>query len=268
MSEMERLLAIMGRLRDPQGGCPWDLAQTFETIVPFTLEEAYEVADAIERGDLDGLQEELGDLLFQVVFHAHLAREAGHFDFHRVAAAICDKLVRRHPHVFGDAPVEDAGSQTRAWEAHKARERNDRAAAEGRRPGLLDNIPAPLPALPRAMKLQRRTARAGFDWEDRGEIFAKFDEELAELRAALDSGAAPEEVDEEVGDLLFTLVNLARHLDCDPEGALRRTNRKFERRFRYIEERLAEEGRRPEDATLNEMDTLWHEAKLDQRRDG
>jgi len=178
------------------------------------------------------------------------------------AAGIADKLVRRHPHVFAGASVDDAAAQTRAWEAHKARERGNRAAAEGRPPGTLDDIPAALPALPRAMKLQRRAARTGFDWEDRSQIFSKFEEELGELRAALQSGAPPEAVDEEIGDLLFTLVNLARHLDCDPEGALRRTNRKFEARFGYIEGRLAEEGRRPEDATLNEMDTLWHEAKL------
>lgn len=261
MNEMEHLLDIMRRLRDPQDGCPWDLAQTFESIVPFTLEEAYEVADAVERGDLDALEEELGDLLFQVVFYAQLAREVGRFDFHRVAAAIGDKLVRRHPHVFGDASVEGAAEQTRAWEAHKARERGERAAAEGRRAGILDDIPAALPALPRAVKLQRRAARAGFDWEDRADIFCKFEEELAELRGALKDGASHEAVDEEIGDLLFTVVNLARHLDGDPEGALRRTNRKFERRFRYIEERLAEEGRRPEDASLNEMDALWQEAK-------
>lgn len=261
MNESQRLLEIMRRLRDPQAGCPWDLAQTFESIVPFTLEEAYEVADAIERGDLDALEEELGDLLFQVVFYAQLAQEAGRFDFQRVAAAICDKLVRRHPHVFGDASIEGAAEQTRAWEAHKARERGDRAAAAGRRAGVLDDIPTALPALPRAVKLQRRAARTGFDWDNSADIFCKFEEELAELRAALEGGAPREDVDEEIGDLLFTLVNLARRLDCDPEGALRRTNRKFEQRFRYIEERLAGEGRRPEDATLNEMDTLWQEAK-------
>jgi ATP diphosphatase len=265
MSQLERLLGIMRRLRDPRAGCPWDREQTYATIAPYTIEEAYEVADAIERGDLDKLKEELGDLLFQVVFHAQIAGEAGCFDFEQVAAAICDKLERRHPNVFGDASLTSADEQSRAWESHKARERDAEAASHGRSAGVLDGIPAALPALSRAAKLQRRAARVGFDWQAVDDIFIKIDEELAELREALRHGDDPDHVTEELGDLLFAMVNVARYLDRDPEAALRRANAKFERRFRHIEHGLTRQGRAFRDVTLQDMDALWDEAKRKER---
>ena len=268
MTHLEQLIAIMDRLRDPREGCPWDREQTFETIAPFTIEEAYEVADAIERGDLDGLKEELGDLLFQVVFHARMAEEAGRFDFEQVAAAICDKLVRRHPHVFGDASIGSATEQTQAWEAHKARERSEHAAAIGDSAGVLDGVPVSLPALSRAAKLQRRAARVGFDWEAVDDIFGKIEEELAELREALRHGDDADHITEELGDLLFAMVNVARYLERDPEAALRKANAKFERRFRYIEDGLARQGREFQDVTLGDMDALWDEAKNKERTKG
>lgn len=256
MTEIEALLEVMARLRDPQRGCPWDLQQDFRTIAPYTLEEAFEVADAIERGDLEGLREELGDLLFQVVFHARLAEELGAFDFRAVASELADKMRRRHPHVFGTAEVAGADAQTVAWEAHKARER------AARDEGALDGVPVGLPALARAQKLGRRAARVGFDWTDARLVLDKLTEETRELETAIAaSSAAPDAVDEELGDLLFTVVNLARHLDVDAEGALRRANLKFEARFRAIEARLAGEGRKPEDATAAELERLWNEAK-------
>ena len=240
MKEIEDLLEIMRRLRDPQTGCPWDREQTFRTIAPYTLEEAYEVADAIERDDLAGLKDELGDLLFQVVFHARMAEEAGRFGFADVARGLAEKMRRRHPHVFGDARVEDAAAQTEAWEAHKARE----AEARGEPRGALDGIPVGLPSLVRAQKLGKRAARVGFDWPDVGGVLAKLEEETGELREAVDGlPEAPERAEEELGDLLFTLANLARHLGADAEGALRRANLKFEQRFGYIEARLAADGR-------------------------
>ncbi len=256
MSDLEALLEVMARLRDPQHGCPWDIQQTFATIAPYTLEEAFEVADAIERGDLGALREELGDLLFQVVFHARLAEEQGAFDFNTVARELADKMRRRHPHVFGTAEVADAGAQTQAWEAHKARERTARDQ------GALDGVPVALPALARAQKLGRRAARVGFDWPNAEAVLDKLAEETRELEAAIAArGVAPEAVDEELGDLLFTVVNLARHLDIDAEGALRRAGLKFEARFRAIEARLALDGRRPEEAGAAELERLWNEAK-------
>lgn len=252
---VDRLLEIMAALRDPDGGCPWDLEQDFASIAPYTIEEAYEVADAIERNDLEALREELGDLLLQVVFHAQLAREQGAFGFGDVAAGICDKMLRRHPHVFGDARIESAAAQTQAWEAIKAAEK----AARGAGGGLLDDVPAALPALTRAEKFGKRAARIGFDWPDAAGPRAKIDEELAELDAAVAGGAPAESLEAEIGDLLFSVVNLARHHGVDPETALRRTNARFARRFRHVEGRLARSGR-PQ-ASLEELEGWWQEAK-------
>jgi len=258
---MERLLSVMARLRNPDGGCPWDQEQTFATIAPYTIEEAYEVADAIQREDLKDLREELGDLLFQVVFHSQMAEEHGAFRFEDVAAGMADKMIRRHPHVFGDADERDAESQTRAWEAQKAAERAEKLKDD---PSVLANVPLALPALTRAEKLMKRAARVGFDWPTIEGVFAKIDEELAEAREAVDEGD-PAHIAEEIGDLLSTVVNLARKLDVDPEAALRASNAKFERRFRSIEQRLAEKGSSVEEADLNAMEALWLEAKLEER---
>ncbi len=257
---VERLVEIMARLRDPKGGCPWDVEQSFATIAPHTIEEAYEVADAIQHGDMAALKDELGDLLLQVVFHAQMASEAGHFAMADVAEAICDKLVRRHPHVFGDATIEDAETQTRAWEDQKAEERAAKAAS-GAGHSALDGVIVGLPALTRALKLQKRAARVGFDWDQPRQVLDKFAEEIAELAVEIDTGAAPDRLEDEVGDLLFNCVNLARKLGLDPETALRRGNAKFERRFRRMEGLLAERGRTPERSTLAEMEDLWQQAK-------
>jgi len=253
---MQELLDIMARLRDPRDGCPWDLEQYFRTIAPYTLEEAYEVADAIERDDLAGLREELGDLLLQVVFHAQMAREQGAFDFEAVVRGICDKMVRRHPHVFGGARVADSAEQTRLWEEQKAREKQ----AAGRAQGALDDVPVGLPALTRAVKLGKRAARVGFDWPHVEGVRAKVDEELAELDAARRQGDA-RAIEAELGDVLFALGNLARHLGVDPEAALRGTNARFERRFRHVERRTAETGRTAPEA----MEGFWDEAKAAER---
>jgi MazG family protein len=252
---MDRLLGIMAVLRDPARGCPWDLEQDFASIAPYTLEEAYEVADAIERNDLAALREELGDLLLQVVFHAQMARELGAFGFDEVAAGICDKMLRRHPHVFGDAQVESAEAQTHAWEAIKAAEK----AARGASGGLLDDVPAALPALIRAAKFGKRAARIGLDWPDATGPRAKIDEELAELDAALAARAPAQALADEIGDLLFSVANLARHLGIDPETALRRTNSRFERRFRHVEDRLAQSGQLR--ASPEQLEAWWEEAK-------
>jgi MazG family protein len=259
---IERLLRVMARLRDPDGGCPWDLEQSFATIAPYTIEEAYEVADAIGRGDMAELEGELGDLLLEVVYHAQMAKEAGQFDFDAVADGIAAKMVRRHPHVFGDDRVAGAAAQARAWEATKAAERQQKAAARGARHGLLDDVPLALPALVRAQKLQRRAARVGFDWPELAPVLAKVEEELDEVRAEIGAGAAADRLAGELGDLLFAVVNLARHLGVDGEAALRATNAKFERRFAAIERSLAGDGRRLEDASLDEMEVLWQRAKL------
>ncbi|MEE8533973.1 MAG: nucleoside triphosphate pyrophosphohydrolase [Alphaproteobacteria bacterium] len=264
MSPITRLVDVMARLRDPQAGCPWDREQSFATIVPYTIEEAYEVADAIAAEDWDGLRDELGDLLFQVVFYAQMAREAGHFDFDDVAGGVADKMVRRHPHVFGDESVDTASAQTRAWEAHKAAERGAAAEADGRRASVLDGVARGFPALTRAVKLQARAARVGFDWPDAKPVFGKIDEEIGEIRAELASGGSPERLADEIGDLLFACVNLARHAGVDAEAALRHGNAKFERRFRRVEVLLAAEGRTPEDAALDEMDRLWDRAKAEE----
>ena len=262
---IERLLWVMARLRDPDGGCPWDLEQGFASIAPYTIEEAYEVADAIARGDPEHLKDELGDLLLQVVYHAQMAKEAGLFDFDDIAGAIADKMIRRHPHVFGTAEIEDARSQSHAWEAAKAAERAGKAEAVGGTHGILDDVPLVLPALVRAAKLQRRAARVGFDWPEAAQVLDKFEEEIAELRAELEEGASAERLSDEIGDLLFAAVNLARHLDVDSEAALRQANAKFERRFRAIEQALGASGRRLEDASLDEMEALWQRAKIAER---
>lgn len=262
---IDRLIAVMARLRDPNGGCPWDLEQTYKTIAPHTIEEAYEVADAIEKGDMKELREELGDLLFQVVYYAQFAREEGHFDFEDIAGAITDKMISRHPHVFGEAEVRDAAQQTSKWEDHKAAERDAKAAKAGTVPSALDGVTPGLPALTRAVKLQKRAARVGFDWTDAADILDKITEEVGELRDEMAAGTARERMQDELGDVLFALVNLARRLDIDPESALRGTNAKFERRFRRIEALLALRGAKPENSTLDEMENLWTQAKTEER---
>lgn len=254
---MPRLLEIMARLRDPQSGCPWDIEQDFDTIAPYTIEEAYEVADAIARRAWGELSGELGDLLLQTVYHAQMASEAGHFDFDAVVRAISDKMVARHPHVFGDESRDkSAEDQTRDWERMKAAERAGKAER-----GTLDGIAAGLPALTRAVKLQNRAARVGFDWPSTDEVIDKITEEARELNEARETLSA-EETFEEFGDLLFVIANLARHLKIDPEAALRAANAKFTRRFQSIEAELAARGKRPEDSNLAEMDALWDAAKL------
>lgn len=255
---IDALLAIMARLRDPERGCPWDVEQTFASIAPYTLEEAYEVADAIERGDLGDLKDELGDLLLQVVFHSQMAAEARAFSFADVVEAICSKMIRRHPHVFGDATVASADAQTTAWEEHKRRERAERGPAAG---GLLGDVPIALPALVRALKLQKRAASVGFDWRERAPIMAKLAEEIGELNEAIDAGAPRAKLTDELGDILFVVANLARHLGVDPEEALRATNAKFVRRFAHVEAAVAASGRKLGEASLAEMDAAWDEAK-------
>ncbi len=253
---LPRLLEIMRRLRDPETGCPWDIEQDFASIAPYTIEEAYEVADAIERGAWDELEGELGDLLLQTVYHTQMGEEVGLFSFQSVADAISDKMVARHPHVFGAASRDkSAEQQTRDWEAIKAAERAGKA--QGR---VLDGVALGLPALLRAVKLQKRAARVGFDWPETGQVIDKLVEEAGELAAAKETGD-PAEIAEEMGDLLFVAANLARHLGVDPETALRAANAKFTRRFAGIEDALAAQGRRPDEATLEEMDALWDAMK-------
>ncbi|HME85964.1 MAG TPA: nucleoside triphosphate pyrophosphohydrolase [Roseiarcus sp.] len=271
--DIHRLIEIMAALRDPAGGCPWDVQQTFASIAPFTIEEAYEVADAIERGEADDMRDELGDLLLQVVFHARMAEEAGLFDFGAVVEAITAKLVRRHPHVFGNAESLDSEAVKALWGRIKADEerlRIEARASAGLAPeapgGALGRVPLALPALSRALKLQEQAAKVGFDWNDVRAVLAKLREEIAEVEAEV-SGGSHEALSDEVGDLLFAVANLARHLDVDPEAALRAANAKFARRFAHIEHRLAESGRKPESADLEEMEALWVEAKeLEQMR--
>jgi MazG family protein len=258
------LLAVMARLRDEDAGCPWDIEQSFETIAPYTIEEAYEVADAIARSDVEALKEELGDLLLQVVYHAQMASEQRRFDFDDVVDAIARKMVRRHPHVFGDVSRDDFLTKD-LWRRIKAEEKAERGI--GAAASRLDDVPLALPALTRAVKLQKRAAEVGFDWPNLMPVLAKAEEEIAELRGALadnDGKSAQDRttrVAEELGDLLFVMANIARHLQVDPEAALRGANAKFSRRFKSIEAALAQEGRRPEDSTLEEMDALWDAAK-------
>ncbi len=256
---LRRLLDIMAALRDPVSGCPWDRVQTFASIAPYTIEEAYEVADAIARDDAPALQDELGDLLFQVVYHARIAEETGRFGFAEVAGAIADKMVRRHPHVFGDATARDAATQTDAWEAQKRVER----AAKAER-GTLAGIAVGLPALTRAAKLTARAGRVGFDWPDAEAVLDKLAEETTELRAELPA-ADPARLADEVGDMLFVMANLARKLNLDPEECLRRANAKFAGRFGFIEDRLADAGTTPADTSLAEMEALWQAAKATER---
>jgi ATP diphosphatase len=265
--DISRLLEIMAALRTPKTGCPWDLEQDFSTIAPYTIEEAYEVADAIARHDLDDLRDELGDLLLQVVFHARMAEEQGAFDFGGVVEAITDKMVRRHPHVFGDAQGLSAGAVEDLWHDIKAQEKAAKAAKAAKAvnngqssEGALAGVPATLPALTRALKLQQKASKVGFDWNDPKAVLAKIREEADEIEAALDAGDK-DHAATEAGDLMFAVVNLARHLDADPEGMLRLTNQKFERRFASIERALAARGRTPSAATLAEMDALWEAAK-------
>lgn len=258
---IDDLLDVMARLRDPENGCPWDREQTFATIAPYTIEEAYEVADAIESGDMDQLEDELGDLLFQIVFYAQMSREAGGFDFDAVARRISTKMRDRHPHVFGAVDKRTSEGQTIAWEARKAQEREARAARTGRKPSALDGVALALPALMRAQKLQKRAAREGFDWSDLPPVIAKIREELAELEAEIDARAHIGRLQDEAGDLLFAAVNLARHLGIDAEIALRGTNAKFERRFRHVEQGLEKAGKSLSEADLDEMEFHWVAAK-------
>jgi MazG family protein len=261
---IDRLLAIMARLRDPQSGCPWDVKQSFQTIAPYTIEEAYEVAGAIEQYDMAALKDELGDLLLQVVFHARMAEEAGHFAFDDVAGAIGDKMVSRHPHVFGDHEAATADDVKLTWEAQKEAERQAKAG-NGELLSALDGVTSALPALLRAEKLQKRAARVRFDWPDVEQVFDKLDEELGEIREEIDKGRDPDRLEDEVGDLLFVVANLARHLKVDPETALRRANAKFERRFRAMEAALEALGEKAEDQTLDTLEDLWQAAKRAER---
>ena len=270
--DIDRLIEIMAALRDPERGCPWDVEQSFASIIPYTIEEAYEVADAIERGDAEDLRDELGDLLLQVVFHARMAQEADMFDFGGVVEAITAKLIRRHPHVFGDARELDTEAVKALWGRIKADEKLARAEARSSAgiraeaaTGALSGVPLSLPALLRALKLQEKAGKVGFDWDDVRAVVAKLREEVAEVEAEIGDRSA-EKLSEELGDLLFAAVNLARHLDVDPEAALRGANSKFERRFAHIEQRLAESGRKPEGADLDEMEALWLEAKRLERQ--
>jgi len=255
MEDINNLLNIMQALRDPQTGCPWDLEQDFRSIYPYTIEEAYEVADAIDREDWQGLQDELGDLLLQVVFHAEMARERGLFDFGNVVNSITDKMKRRHPHVFGDASIDTAAAQNEAWAVFKQAERSDAGEA-----GILSGVAQALPALKRAEKLSRRAAGVGFDWPDIAGVRAKVDEELAELDIAREEGNDADVADE-LGDLLFATVNLARHLGIDPEDALRAGNNKFVRRFQALEKNLSDSGEAWSDLTLEKMETRWQQVK-------
>jgi nucleoside triphosphate diphosphatase len=264
--DIARLLEIMAALRTPETGCPWDLEQDFASIAPYTIEEAYEVADAIARGDMTDLKDELGDLLLQVVFHARMAQERAAFDFGDVVQAICEKLLRRHPHVFGDARSLTPDAVKGQWDRIKAEEKAERDARHGAAPeaGALAGVPLGLPALTRALKLQSKAGKVGFDWNDPLAVLAKIREETEEIAAEIADGDR-ERAGAEVGDLLFAVVNLARHLDIDPETALRGTNRKFESRFGFIERVLEAGGRRPEQASLAEMDALWDAAKIAER---
>lgn len=255
------LLTVMRRLRNPDGGCPWDLEQDHQSLARYTLEEAYEVVEAIETKDFPHLCEELGDLLLQIVFHAQMASEKNIFNFNDIADREAKKMIERHPHVFGEREAATAQDVLKGWEEDKAKRRAAEAEAAQRRPSVLDGVNVALPAISRALKLQQRAARVGFDWDDPVQILAKLREETDELDAEIKSKRSADATEDELGDLFFVLVNLTRKLDLDPERALRRANQKFERRFRYIEEKLAEAGSDPHRATLEEMENLWREAK-------
>lgn len=262
---IDDLLSIMKALRTPETGCPWDLEQTFETIAPYTIEEAYEVDEAIRDGDREALRDELGDLLFQAVFHARIAEEEGSFSFADVVSSICDKMVRRHPHVFAGATIEDADAQTSAWERQKEGERARKAAARGEVASVLDGVTVGLPSLLRAVKLQKRAARVGFDWPETVQVLDKMQEESAELVEAFQGGESHDRLKEEFGDLMFVMANLARHMKIDPEEALRAANAKFERRFKGVEAKLDALGKTPRQSNLREMDALWDAVKVDER---
>jgi MazG family protein len=260
---MDKLLKIMEKLRDPKDGCAWDVEQSFETIAPYTIEEAYEVAEAIEQNDMDALKDELGDLLFQAVFHARMAEEAGHFKFSDVVDAISDKMIRRHPHVFGDENYRDADEQTVAWEEQKAKER-----ANKDQKSILDGVTIGLPALSRAVKLQKRAARVGFDWPETSQVIDKLNEEMAELSAELIKNKQDhDKIEEEFGDMMFVYANLARHLNIDPEKALRRANSKFTNRFNKIEQHIENENNSFDQYSLDELEKLWVKAKGEERGD-
>jgi len=256
--QTDRLIEIMAKLRNPDGGCPWDLVQTFETIAPHTIEEAYEVADAISEDDMPSLKDELGDLLFQVVYHSQMANELGAFSYEDVAQAISDKMIRRHPHVFGDMEINSAEAQTTNWEQQKEAERRKMAEAQGETHSALKGVTRGLPALTRAGKLQNRAARVGFDWQSADDVIPKIEEELREVQDEMTKRPDAERLMEEIGDLLFSCVNLARKLSIDPETALRKANRKFEHRFAKMEQLLEKPI---EEASLGEMDAKWNEAK-------
>jgi ATP diphosphatase len=265
--QIDGLLDIMAALRDPDSGCPWDIEQTFSSISAYTIEEAYEVADAIEREDMHDLKDELGDLLFQVVFHAHMANEQGEFDFSDVVAAISDKLVRRHPHVFAGEQVEDPEALNRAWEQHK---KNERQAKQHEHKSLLDGIASTMPALRWSAKLQKRAANHGFDWDDVMPVFDKLQEEIAELQAEIGVENNHSRITDELGDILFACVNLSRHLDVNPEHALRESNRKFITRFAVLEQLLQQDGRVMEESSVEVLEDYWQKAKTllstDERR--
>ena len=256
MARIDKLKTIMAALRTPETGCPWDLQQDFVSIAPYTLEEAYEVTDAIERGDMDDLKEELGDLLLQVVFHARMAEEAALFDFDDVVDAISDKMIRRHPHVFGDKDADNADAVRQSWEEIKAQEKAEKGKSDG--DSLMDDIPLTLPGLSRAVKIQNRAARIQFDWPDIEPVFDKLQEEIAEVREAIKSGSA-DAMEDEIGDLLFVVANIARHLKIDPEKAVRRTNGKFISRFKHLEALAAQSDK--ETLTLEELEAFWQAAK-------
>jgi MazG family protein len=259
---IDRLIDIMAALRDPETGCPWDVKQDFTTIAPYTIEEAYEVADAIERGDMDDLKDELGDLLLQVVFHARMAEESGNFTFNDVAGAIAEKMIRRHPHVFGDESAETPDAVKVSWEETKARERAEKGLDES----ALDGVATALPALTRAEKLSKRAARVGFEWPTVDMVFRDMEEEIEEIQHELRVGGGPDRLEDEVGDLLFCVANLARFVGVDPEKALRSTNDKFDRRFRAVESSFKQEGRSLNDCSLDEMDARWDEVKRTERQ--
>ncbi|AJD52089.1 tetrapyrrole methylase family protein / MazG family protein/ATP diphosphatase [Thalassospira xiamenensis M-5 = DSM 17429] len=263
------LLDVMARLRDPDGGCPWDLEQNFATIAPYTIEEAYEVADAIAQNDMSELREELGDLLLQVVFHSQMATEEGHFTFEDVANSIVSKMIDRHPHVFGDGDAINTDGVNQTWEKIKAEERAQKAETKGQqRHSALDGVASALPALMRAEKLTKRAARVGFDWPSTDEVFDKLHEEIGELQAELTENPDQDRIEDELGDMLFVMANLSRKLGVDPEVALRRANHKFTRRFHFIENELARDGRSAGQSDLEEMDALWNAAKQAERNSG
>ena len=260
---IDRLLKIMSNLRDPHNGCPWDLEQTFETIAPYTLEEAYEVREAITNNDYDSLKDELGDLLLQIVFHSQIADESDIFNFDNVVDGICNKMVERHPHVFGNAKIDTADAQLSSWEAIKAQEREKKQDGKPDTLSALDGVSVAYPALLRAEKLQKRAARVGFDWSDTEPVFGKLDEEIHELKEVLNASSERSLLEEELGDILFTCVNIARHLKLDPETALLKANRKFTKRFQFIEKSLKEElNIKPENADFSDLENRWNRSKL------